>query len=393
MTKRSLEWGIGAAVLVTYLFLHSLSLVRKKMGYEFFRRTHKVVAILFLGACWGHWPKMRKIAGIVIFFLDRAVHYARVFFIHMNWASSECEAFGLHSFEGTISRHYDVEDNIDTLVLRLPKATVKYDAGQHFFLTFPTMSLFESHPFMPASARGREETGIFYEQLYIIRVRDGQTKRLAKYCKDAGVEYPMSNVCSGPYGRSNVLDQGAENVQLIAGGTGVSFTLPIAINIVIEVRQDRPKTAAKRVDFVWIVRRERNVDWIREELNKLKQDANIGRVHLHIKIVITRASSKLEKEVESTPTRPEIGIQTLSAEKGAMATTSSVSSTGAEEETDWLQDRHPQCIRGRAQVLACGPPSMASELRGAIAGCNVPEMVKRGDERGAVGCHWDARQY
>ncbi|RPB22381.1 hypothetical protein L211DRAFT_826933 [Terfezia boudieri ATCC MYA-4762] len=419
--KGYLEWGVCAAVLATYLILHSLSVVRKRTGYEFFKKTHKVVAILFLGACWGHWRKMREwmIAGVVIVFLDRAIRYARVFFIHMNWASSERGPFGLRSFEGTISRHYDAEDNIDTLVLRLPKATVKYDAGQHFFLTFPTMSLFESHPFTPASVRGREETGIFYEQLYIIRVCDGQTKRLAKYCKDAGVEYPMPSVCSGPYGSPNVLDEGAENVQLIAGGTGVSFTLPIAINIVAEARQDRRRTAARRVDFVWIVRRKRNVDWIRDELNKLKRDAHFGGVDLHIKIVITRDCNKSEKEVESTPTSPvesvsgvtgidiekEIEIQKLSAEKEAMATTSSVSSAGAEQETDWLQDRHPQvgeivkrfweqrCIRGRVQVLACGPPSMASELRGAIAGCNVPEMVKRGEERGAVGYHWDAREY
>jgi len=359
------------------------------------------------------------IAGIVIVFLDRTVRYARVFFIHMNWASSERGPFGLRSFEGTISRHYDAEDNIDALVLRLPKATVKYDAGQHFFLTFPTMSLFESHPFTPASARSRGETGLFYEQLYIIRVCDGQTKRLARYCKDVGVEYTMPTVCSGPYGSSNVLDEGAENVQLIAGGTGVSFTLPIAMNIVADARQERPRAAARRVDFVWIVRRERNVDWVREELNKLKRDALVGGVDLNIKIFITREGSKLGKEVESTPTSPvesvfgvtgidiekEVEIQKLSAEKEAMATTSSVSSARAEQETDWLQDHHPQvgeivkgfweerCIRGRVQVLACGPPSMAGELRGAVAGCNVPDMVRRGEERGAVGCHWDAREY
>ena len=76
----------------------------------------------------------------MIVFLDRTVRYARVFFIHMNWAFSERGPFGFRSFEGTISRHYDAEDNIDALVLRLPKATVKYSAGQHFFLTFPTMS-------------------------------------------------------------------------------------------------------------------------------------------------------------------------------------------------------------------------------------------------------------
>ena len=58
--KRNLEWGVGAATLVTYLFLHSFSVVRKRTGYEFFRKTHEVIAVLFLGACWGHWPEMRE---------------------------------------------------------------------------------------------------------------------------------------------------------------------------------------------------------------------------------------------------------------------------------------------------------------------------------------------
>jgi len=286
------------------------------------------------------------------------------------------------------------------------------------------MSLFESHPFTPASICACGEAGLFYEQLYIIRVCDGQTKRLAKYCKDAGVEYPMPTVCSGPYGSPDILDQGAENVQLIAGGTGVSFTLPIASKTIAEARQDKlnPKSAARRVDFVWIVRRARNVDWIREELNKLKRAARVGGVNLHIRIFITREGNKSGREAELTPSSPveslssgtvgidageEAEIQPSPAEKEVMVmkSMSSMSSAGAGHEMDWLQDHHPQvgeimrgfweerCIRGRVQVLASGPPSMVGELRGAVAECNVPAMVKRGEGRGAVGFYWDAREY
>lgn len=352
----------------------------------------------------------------------------------MNWTSSERGAFGLRSFEGTISRFRDEEDDVDILILRLPKATVKYYAGQHFFLTFPTLSLFESHPFTPASMGCNEETeiGPFHEQLYIIRVCNGQTKKLAKHCKEPGVEYPMPTVCSGPYGSSSVLDQGAENVQLISGGTGVSFTLPLAMKIVAQAKSQQ--TVTKRVDFVWIVRRGKNVDWIREELGKLKNDAHeLSNVDLHIRIFVTRegrhvpkhanpadttntsstslAGEKVEEKTQESSIEKELAITDIPSSPSVSSGSSSndltapLSSAEEEQKTDWLQDHHPKigeiikkfweerCVRGRVHVLASGPPSMAAELRTVIAECNVPQMVKRGEERGEVGFHWDAREY
>jgi hypothetical protein len=90
-TKRYWKWGVGACALLTFLFLHSFRTVQRWTGYEFFRKSHEFIAVLFLGACWGHWPEMREwlIAGIAIVFFDRFVRYARIFFIHMNWVSSE----------------------------------------------------------------------------------------------------------------------------------------------------------------------------------------------------------------------------------------------------------------------------------------------------------------
>ena len=72
---------------------------------------------------------------------------------------------------------------------------------------------------------------------------------------------------------------------------------------------------------------------------------------------------------------------------------------------DWLQDHHPdvgglvrefweqRCVSGRVQVLASGPAAMATELREAVARCNGFDMVWRGEERGDVSIHWDAREF
>ena len=58
--KRYFKWGVGAFALLTYLLIHSFATVRRRTGYEFFRKTHEFVALLFMGACWGHWPELRE---------------------------------------------------------------------------------------------------------------------------------------------------------------------------------------------------------------------------------------------------------------------------------------------------------------------------------------------
>ena len=359
-----------------------------------------------------------------------------MFTIHMNWASSESGAFGLHAFQGIISRHHDVEDDVDVLILRLPKATIKYNAGQHFFLTFPTVSLFESHPFTPARFCRSDNAMPFYEQLYIIRVHAGQTRHLAKYCTEERVEYPLPIVCCGPYG-NEILDDGAQNVQLIAGGTGVSFTLPLAMKIVAEATRTQSDTPtvpmSRRLDFVWIIRRGRNINWIKEELRRLKKDSYDVHVDLRIRVFVTREGQKeksmstlsspspstsslpatdgssekpLHKNLDPVQLRIETLPSTISKEIHSMPSPGSVTLIGNRtQETDWLQDHHPEvrdlvrefweqrCVDGRVQVLASGPPAMANELHNAVAGCNDYGMVRRGEERGDVSIHWDAREY
>ncbi|KAF8473301.1 ferric reductase like transmembrane component-domain-containing protein, partial [Kalaharituber pfeilii] len=440
--KRYWKYGVGATSFATYLFLHSLRSVRRLTGYEFFRKTHELIAVLFLGACWGHWPQMREwmIAGIAIVFFDRIIRYLRIFFIHMNWTSSEKGSFGLHAFEGTIVRHHDPEDNVDVLILRLSKATVKYEVGQHFFLTFPTLSLFESHPFTPSNYASKKSDNGLHEQIYVIRVLSGQTHRLAKVCREPKVEYTIPTVCAGPYGATDVLDNGAENIQLVAGGTGVSFTLPFAMKLVADAKNKTAvRAAAKRIDFVWIVRRDANVDWIREYLISLQKEAKSSGLELFVRIFVTRGNiSHSKKGIDSSNsgsltspipsssssigekdfiTKVYPGDMTAAGAAGKELSVTTKPEVVSNEKANasvalaynaesWAQTEcRPQiayivrwfweekCASGRVQVLGSGPAGMGSDLRNAVAACNVPEMVRRGEERGAVGCWWDAREY
>jgi len=77
-------FGILAMILITFLTVFSFSAVIKMTGYEFFRKTHLIVAVLYIVACWGHWNLLRcwMIASSILLGLDLVLRMVRVILIH-----------------------------------------------------------------------------------------------------------------------------------------------------------------------------------------------------------------------------------------------------------------------------------------------------------------------
>lgn len=80
-------FGIIAQILITFLYIFSIKRVVQWTGHEFFRKTHYIAGILYLGACWGHWDKLAcwMIASIGIVFLDRGCRLLRIALIHFGF--------------------------------------------------------------------------------------------------------------------------------------------------------------------------------------------------------------------------------------------------------------------------------------------------------------------
>lgn len=77
-------WGVVAMVLMLFLFVFSLTPVIKRTGHEFFRKTHYIVAMVYIGACWGHWAQLYcwMLASLIVWGLDRGVRLLRTLLIH-----------------------------------------------------------------------------------------------------------------------------------------------------------------------------------------------------------------------------------------------------------------------------------------------------------------------
>lgn len=80
-------WGIAAMTLLTFLLISSFKRVIKITGYEFFRKSHYVVAMVYIGACWGHWEQLKcwLIASLGVWLLDRAIRLLRTGLIHVGY--------------------------------------------------------------------------------------------------------------------------------------------------------------------------------------------------------------------------------------------------------------------------------------------------------------------
>jgi predicted ferric reductase len=357
-TQRYYQWGFIAMMLLAFLWIGSMSFVIRWMGHEWFRKSHYILGLCFLGACWGHWPQTYEwlLASIVVVFFDRICRLVRMALLHFKLKSAD-GGIGFKPATAASTLFTD-EDGITVVTLRVKTPRFGYLPGQHFFLTFPSITLWQSHPFTPAVVKD-------YEQLYIIVALAGETRRLAAAVQ-AAPEQPLSVVLCGAYGLP-VVDPGAENFLLVAGGSGVSFTLPIATELI--------EKKAGKLQFLWAVRREQNVEWIRQELLELIEKAAERGVEFEVVIYVTRAAGKeLEKE--------------SAASLGALESCTVFARPRCEDVVaEWVQSTG----RGRSQVLASGPAGMGVELREAVAKANDAGRVWRGEQTADVGMYWDAR--
>jgi len=122
---------------------------------------------------------------------------------------------------------------------------------------------FEAHPFtissIPEDGGDTKECDV----VFLIRGRSGFTQRLREHAaSDSGSRVPA--FLDGPYGCPPDLRPFTTCV-LIAGGSGISYTLPLLLNLV-RINARGAKSAVQRIVFVWAVRDAAHLKWISKTL-------------------------------------------------------------------------------------------------------------------------------
>ncbi len=261
-------WGVAAMVLLILMLLFSMRWVVRTAGYEFFRKSHYVLAMVYIGAIIGHWPNLQcfLVPSLVIWFLDRLARAVRTVLLHYRHLPSG--GMGFAAAQAVVTRFPD-QENGDILRLEVKHRQAPWQIGQHFYLCFPEDSIWQSHPFTPLNAPTVGMDGAVRHS-YIFRAKRGQTRKMAELARRKAVgsnadgddvpgQIAVAAVLTGPYGENIVenLEPDA-NVLCVAGGTGITFVLPVLLSLA------RHKLyPGRKVELVWAVRGEADLQWIK----------------------------------------------------------------------------------------------------------------------------------
>jgi ferric-chelate reductase len=211
----------------------------------------------------------------------------------------------------------------------------------------------------------------------------------------------------GPYGAGLLPPSGTSgevtNNLAIAGGTGVSLTLPAVLAAILN-----PAFNGAAVDFVWIIRRSSNMQWISAELEELQRRSNTKHLNLNIHIYVTQEhNSKATVPVLAHPVGEDkvidIGTEPLT-EADSVPSRSEKDSENPNFKISYFNSRHPSlqdiitCFTEtrasfdyRTRVIASGPAGMGYDLGAALAGLNDGGKVWKGERKWDVDLHRDDR--
>lgn len=381
-------WGCVAMILLLFLVILSTPWAIRLTGYEFFRKAHYVLAMVYIGACYGHWDKLScfMIPSLIIWFLDRFIRLVRSALIHYQFLPDG--KMGFQAAHAGLA-HFPDADHGDIVRMDFQHPQDAWQIGQHFYLCFTECSIWQSHPFTPLNLPEVKDGLVTHS--YLMRAKGGETKKVANLAVKKLAQNPAATtplILSGTYGDSIVRNLTPEvNVLCIAGGTGITYVLPVLLSL---VRQ--PATKDRRIELVWAVRKRGDMQWIEPELAELRKASRTHGVAVHV--FVTRESSPAPSlhngKTGDDPAVKEVG-DSSSASLAAQSTSSSaidVKRLGGGED----HESHPDLgttvrsfventVRGPTTVYASGPGGMISDLRSIVAGCNDGARVWRGDER------------
>lgn len=370
-------WGIVAMILLLLLWFLATPWGQRLTGYETFRKAHYVLAMVYIGACWGHWDGLKcfLLPSLLLWGADRGLRLLRTALLHHRVIGGGVGVFT--TFACRITPYLDAHDAARLDV----KASVPAAPGQHYFLTFPRGSIWQSHPFTPLSV---SDDGL----AFIVRARRGETRKLLAL----GPETPV--ILSGPYG-PDISAPRESSVLAIAGGTGIAYVLPV----LLEQRCKGP------VQLVWCVRERADVEWVKPEMAQLRQAGVSVTIHVTREAVapqekmgseavseaVSEAATPGELDVVdklaamSTETPPQTPLETadISAEKPFIASSDETAPLTRLERyesgrcvVDSVIGSFLNKTSGHSRVYVSGPAAMVAEARHAVA-CRADPKASR----------------
>ncbi|KAK0192433.1 ferric reductase NAD binding domain-containing protein [Armillaria mellea] len=358
------QCGLLAAVSLTLLSLVSVRPIRDA-GYEIFKVVHLALACIFILSAYFHsnglglgyyvWP------SILLWGLDRFLRALRLLVF-----TSKATLNGNATID-VLSPHF--------LRLKVVKPKfLRWAPGQSVYLSIPGVSLIQAHPF---TISGVETVGSEEKLLFLIRVRDGITRTLLHKAQDG---YKATVFLDGPYSSPPLL-RGHETVILIAGGSGVAFTLPLLLDVLRRAPGNPP---CSRVLFIWAIRDASHMSWISGLLHSAL--GGVSNIEVDIYIYITEGEQEAEGEWDDNSVNmdPEDKAEELPTSSQAGIGDPNISrfvtiSQRRRPDLPGIIDRELSvCSGGTISINVCGTTALAETVRCALRTPRCIDIMKGG---------------
>lgn len=311
-------WGMVGTIASILLLVHSLSPIRHAF-YETFLNAHIILAAIFIATVWVHIDlgdlpqRPHCIVVIGTWVWERTMRLLRV-------------ALDNYSRGQTSYAHVEALPAEACLVrLQLPKY-VDIKPGSHAYLRFPSLNVWDSHPFsiawvshkssraddenlLPVTENGRVAKTKYGKTTvaFIIQAQSGFTRKLYDATKNQGGHMQTSLLMEGPYGGHHCLDSYG-HVVLFAGSSGITYQISYLNHLVREYAKGT--IATRKVTLVWSVRESAQIDWVKVFMDDILRLPNRKEL-LNVKLHITRPKSPVgaatsSNTIQMYPGRPPI---------------------------------------------------------------------------------------
>jgi predicted ferric reductase len=224
--EREQIMGIVAGLALVTTFTSAVFL--KPIRYEAFYIVHIVMFMLILISIGMHRPNLSDksifiiIVAASIWGSDRLLRASRLMIM----------AFGNRATIAPLGQ--------GGVRISMHRPLWRATPGSHVFLWIPRIRPFEAHPFTVVSTNPLE---------LVISAQDGFTRDLLSYAT-ANPGATLRASYDGPYGTLPNFSK-FDQVVLIAGGSGASFTFGVALHL---VRQAPTSGRYSKINFMWVIR-------------------------------------------------------------------------------------------------------------------------------------------
>ncbi|KAJ6601629.1 ferric reductase NAD binding domain-containing protein [Mycena sp. CBHHK59/15] len=402
--------GIMALSSLTLLCFLSIRPLRNR-AYELFLAAHFCVALVFLCGAYYHaennglgyylWP------SLFVWGLDRFLRLVRIFLVnggHSTLLSTLLRKNGPHPLHASIDV---VFPQFLRVAVRRPDH-FRWAAGQMAYLSIPSISAapWETHPFTIASidddirqtdgdnespsrdescekgesvdslhvaAEALSPTGYSKKLVFLLRVHDGFTKRLlnAALAPETGATFKA--YIDGPYCNPPSI-RGFGTVLFVCGGSGISFTLPLLLDLIRRANKGTNPECHK-VTFVWAVRHAEHIKLISDTLSSALEGIS-DSLAIDIRIHITACVE--DTDGASYSVDPEKSESSLRTSEDKLQQVPCVRVFSGRPNVHAIVKSEVAAATGAMAVNVCGTGGMAEHVRSALRSSSSASDIIRG---------------